>query len=217
MSLLKQNNFSWGPYPSNSINQSPSHLAYEYNTGPGLILTLIITGGTITLASSDPFAHPIIDVNMLSEPVDLAIMREALRSARKLLSAPVFEGSVSGSLSPPSNLTTNEELNSFIHSTVVPYLHSVGSAGMSPRGANWGVVDPDHRVKGTNGRLRIIDLSVLVSTFVYGYSIGSIYVAQAEYSKWTCPSARLCPCGAGECNNQKSMEVSLLGPVTGVG
>jgi len=47
---------------------------------------------------------------------------------------------------------------------------------MSPRGANWGVVDPDHRVKGTNG-LRVIDVSVLVSTFVYGYSIGFIYVA----------------------------------------
>jgi len=177
---------------------------------------LIITGGAITLASSDPFAHPIIDVNMLSEPADLAIMREALRSARKLLSAPVFEGSIFGSLSPPSNLTTDEELNSFIHSTVVPYLHSVGSAGMSPRGANWGVVDPDHRVKGTNG-LRVIDLSVLVGIFVYGYSISFIHVAQAEYSKWTYPSAGLCPCGAGECNNQKNMEVSMLGLVTGVG
>jgi len=122
---------------------------------------LINTGGSITLASSDPFAHPIIDVNMLSEPVDLAIMREAFRSARKLLSAPVFKGSVFESLYPPGNLTTDDELDSFIHSTVGPYFHSVGSAGMSPRGANWGVVDPDHRVKGTNG-LRVIDVSVLV-------------------------------------------------------
>jgi len=141
-----------------------------------LNLTLIITGGSITLASSDPFAHPIIDVNMLSEPVDLAIMREAFRSARNLLSAPVFEGSVFESLYPPSNLTTDDELDSFIHSTVGPYFHSVGSAGMSPRGANWGVVDPDHRVKGTNG-LRVIDVSVLVGAFVYGYAIGFIYVA----------------------------------------
>jgi len=35
---------------------------------------------------------------------------------------------------------------------------------MSPVGANWGVVDPDLKVKGVSG-LRIVDLSVLVSTF----------------------------------------------------
>ena len=170
---------------------------------------MISTGGSITLASSDPFAHPIIDVNMLSEPVDLAIMREALRSARKLFSAPVFEGSVFESLYPPSNLTTDDELDSFTHSALGPYLHSVGSAGMSPRGANWGVVDPDHRVKGTNG-LRVIDVSVLVSTFVYGSSIVFIYVSQAESSKRTYPSTWICPCGTGECNNQKSMAISMV-------
>jgi len=170
---------------------------------------LIFTGGSITLASSDPFAHPIIDVNLLSEPVDIAIMREALRSARNLLSAPVFEGSVFESLYPPSNLTTDDELDSFTHSALGPYLHSVGSAGMSPRGANWGVVDPDHRVKGTNG-LRVVDVSVLVSKFVYGHSINFIYVAQAEYSKWTYPSAWVCACGAGECNNQKGMAISMV-------
>ena len=136
-------------------------------------------------------------------------MREALRSARRLLSAPVFEGSVFESLYPPSNLTTDDELNSFVRSALGPYLHGVGSAGMSPRGAKWGVVDPDHRVKGTNG-LRVIDVSVLVSTFVYGYSIGFIYVAQAEYSKRTYSSTRLCPCRAGECDNQKSMAIRYL-------
>jgi len=132
-----------------------------------------ITGGSITLASSDPFAHPIVDVNLLSEPIDLAIMREAHRQARKLFSAPAFKSHVFESLYPPSNLTTDEELNSFIHLTVGPYLHSVGSAGMSPRGANWGVVDPDYRVKGTDG-LRVIDVSVLVSTFVHDCSIGFV-------------------------------------------
>jgi len=152
---------------------------------------------------------------MLSELVDLAIMREALRRVRRLLSAPGFNDSVSESLYPASNLTTDEELDSFTRSALGPFLHPVGSAGMSPRGANWGVVDPDHRVKGING-LRVIDLSVLVSTFVYGHSVGLIYVAQAECSKRTYPSAWLCPRRAGECNDQKSMEVSMLELVRGV-
>ena len=36
--------------------------------------------------------------------------------------------------------------------------HAVGTAAMSPRGAQWGVLDPDLRVKGTNG-LRVVDAS----------------------------------------------------------
>ena len=42
--------------------------------------------------------------------------------------------------------------------------HPTGTSSMSPVGANWGVVDPDLRVKGVSG-LRVADLSVLVSTF----------------------------------------------------
>jgi hypothetical protein len=37
---------------------------------------------------------------------------------------------------------------------------------MSPKGANYGVVDPDMKVKGIRG-MRIVDASVIVSTFEY--------------------------------------------------
>jgi choline dehydrogenase len=40
--------------------------------------------------------------------------------------------------------------------------HPTGTAAMSPKGAHWGVVDPDLKVKGVEG-LRIVDGSVLVS------------------------------------------------------
>ncbi|KAJ3558042.1 hypothetical protein NP233_g11591 [Leucocoprinus birnbaumii] len=116
--------------------------------------------GSITLASSDPFAHPLINPKLLSNPVDIAIMREAHRSTRKLLSAPVFKDSVFESLYPASNVTSDDELDAFITSAAGSYLHGGGSAKMSPHNASWGVVDPDYRVKGTMG-LRIVDASIL--------------------------------------------------------
>ena len=38
--------------------------------------------------------------------------------------------------------------------------HGIGTAAMSERGAQWGVLDPDSRVKGTTG-LRVVDASAL--------------------------------------------------------
>lgn len=59
-------------------------------------------------------------------------------------------------------MTTDEDLDTFIRSDAGPYLHGGCSAAMSPHGANWGVVNPDFRVKGTKG-LRVVDASVFVS------------------------------------------------------
>ena len=38
--------------------------------------------------------------------------------------------------------------------------HAVGTAAISQRGDSWGVLDPDLRVKGTEG-LRVVDASAL--------------------------------------------------------
>lgn len=161
--------------PTSNISQIPP----PPDLGNVLTLQLQIVNlhaasrGSVTLASSDPFAHPIINLNLLSEPVDLAIMREAHRTVRKLLSAPVFKDSIFDSLYPASNVTTDDELDAFIKSAAGPYLHGGCSASMSPRGADWGVVDPDYRVKGTRG-LRVVDASV-IPTIPSGHTQAPVY------------------------------------------
>jgi choline dehydrogenase len=99
---------------------------------------------------------------MLSEDVDIAIVREGIRSARRLFSAPAFKESVNGTVFPAANVTSDEDLDTFIRSSARGYLHGVGSMSMSPRGEKWGAVDPDFRVKGVKG-LRVVDASVIVS------------------------------------------------------
>jgi len=42
---------------------------------------------------------------------------------------------------------------------------------MSPKGAKWGVVDPDLKVKGVEG-LRVIDASILVSALLCEIGVG---------------------------------------------
>lgn len=118
--------------------------------------------GTVTLKDSDPFSQPLIDLDMFGEDVDIAILREGIRSARKLFSSPAFKDSVNGTVAPPADTTTDEDLDAYIRSRAFSYLHGVGSASMSPRDASWGVVDPEFRVKGTKG-LRVVDASVIVS------------------------------------------------------
>jgi len=119
-----------------------------------------ISRGSISLNSSDPFSTPKIDAQLLGDPVDIAILREGIRSARKLFSASAWNNTISDTVAPPANATTDSQLDAFLRESVVPFLHGVGSTGMSPKGAKWGVVDTDFSVKGTKG-LRIVDASVM--------------------------------------------------------
>ncbi|KAJ7653272.1 aryl-alcohol oxidase [Mycena polygramma] len=117
--------------------------------------------GTITLNSSDPFDTPLIDPALLVDDYDFFAIRVAVQKAVKFLSADAWQGFV---IRPLDNLaqalTSEAALDAYIRQTVVAAAHPVGSAGMSPRNATWGVVDPDLQLKGATG-IRIIDASVM--------------------------------------------------------
>ncbi|KAF7362801.1 Choline dehydrogenase, mitochondrial [Mycena venus] len=115
--------------------------------------------GSVTLDSNDPIADPLINPNLVGTEVDLVIMREAVKSAIRFTTAPAWKDYV---ISPFGlNDTTDAGIDVFIRENAQTIYHPVGTASMSPRGASWGVVDPDLTVKGLSG-LRIADLSIVV-------------------------------------------------------
>ncbi|KAJ7451784.1 aryl-alcohol-oxidase from pleurotus Eryingii [Mycena galericulata] len=115
--------------------------------------------GSVTINSNEPLGVPVINPNLLGSEVDFFIMREAVKSALRFASAPAFAGYV---ISPfeVNSTSTDAQLDDFIRENAATVFHPAGSASMSPKGANWGVVDPDLVVKGISG-LRIVDLSVV--------------------------------------------------------
>ncbi|KAJ7806299.1 aryl-alcohol-oxidase from pleurotus Eryingii [Mycena olivaceomarginata] len=131
--------------------------------------------GSVTLNSSDLFADPVIDPNLLGDDLDFFIMREALKSAFRFAAAPAWKDYI---ISPfgINSTATDAELDEFIRENAGSIFHPVGTSKMSPKGATWGVVDPDLRVKGLSG-LRVVDVSIAplipaTHTQVSAYIIG---------------------------------------------
>lgn len=124
--------------------------------------------GSVTLSSPhDPFSKPIIDPALLATPYDKAIMRQGIRNCVQFASAKAFSGYVLGPIPALANATTSDAaLDDYATASAVTIFHPSGTAKMSAKSAEWGVVNPDLLVKKVTG-LRIVDASVFVrdSTF----------------------------------------------------
>ncbi|CAK5264114.1 unnamed protein product [Mycena citricolor] len=127
----------------------------------GIIIGLVspTARGSVTISSSNPLDAPLINPNLVGTSQDQFVLREAMRASARFAAAPAFDDYVleNGSFSPNA---TDSALNSYIAANAQTVFHPVGTASMSPYGAQWGVVNPDLTVKKTTG-LRIVDLSVL--------------------------------------------------------
>ncbi|KAL0576339.1 hypothetical protein V5O48_005637 [Marasmius crinis-equi] len=119
-------------------------------------LTSSLVGGSIQLASSDPFVPPTIDPNFLNNDFDMFVMKYAIQAARRFAAANAWKGYI---LSPYTNATTDEEIDFYIRNNTRTIAHPLGTAAMTAKNAKYGVVNPDLRVKGISG-LRVVDASV---------------------------------------------------------
>ncbi|KAJ7441276.1 aryl-alcohol-oxidase from pleurotus Eryingii [Mycena galericulata] len=158
---LPDNSSIFERFPDPAAGPNTAH--YELGFVNGLVgpppPTGNFLGGSVTLNSSDPLSDPLIDLNFFDSEVDFFIMREAIRSLLRFASQPQWADYVISPISVNST-STDAELDDYVRDNASPFYHAAGTASMSPMDADWGVVDPDLRVKGLTG-LRIVDLSVM--------------------------------------------------------
>lgn len=114
--------------------------------------------GSVTLASADPLAPPLVDPNFLAEPDDMARMVRGFKLMRGLLQQPALAGYRGQELPVSATAQTDEEIAQFIRNYGDTIYHPVGSCRMGPGPLD--VVDAQLRVHGIQG-LRVVDASVM--------------------------------------------------------
>ncbi|OCC25636.1 choline dehydrogenase [Croceicoccus estronivorus] len=114
--------------------------------------------GSVTLASADPDAAPVIDQNYLGTENDRRVARAAVRAAREIFSQPAFDPYRGEELAPGASVQSDEEIDAYIRAKAEADYHSVGTARMG--NDPMAVVDAQLRVHGM-GALRVVDASIM--------------------------------------------------------
>lgn len=114
--------------------------------------------GSVSLASTDPFAPPIIDQNFNGTERDRRVMRAGVRIARHIFAQSAFDTCRGDELAPGADISSDEEIDAFIRENAEADYHSVGTARMGTD--RMAVVDPELRVHGIEA-LRVVDASVM--------------------------------------------------------
>lgn len=114
--------------------------------------------GSVLAASRDPSQHPRISANYLSEPEDLAVLREGVRMTLDVLAQKAFDDVRGTALTLRHGAVTDTEIDEFIRDKAETVYHPVGTCRMGADAD--AVVDTHLRVNGVEG-LRVVDASVM--------------------------------------------------------
>ncbi|AYB34874.1 GMC family oxidoreductase [Chryseolinea soli] len=146
------------------IHITATHLfpADQSPTKAGFVFAVALTNpksrGTIKLASKDPNAVPVIDLNFLSEEEDRKRLLEGVQLARKISKSEKLKKLIVKELNP-WEAQNEEQVAASVKSTVDSYAHPFSSAPMGAAGSKNAVVDFQGKVYKVKG-LRVVDASI---------------------------------------------------------
>ncbi|KAF5661417.1 alcohol oxidase [Fusarium heterosporum] len=115
--------------------------------------------GSVKAKSSNIFDSPEANPELLKNPLDVALLVEGVRFARKLSGAPSIKALGPFEVAPGATVTSDSDIEQFIRSSASTLYHPAGSCKIGNR-SDGGVVDEKLRVYGLEG-LRIVDASVM--------------------------------------------------------
>ncbi|XP_032795330.2 glucose dehydrogenase [FAD, quinone] isoform X1 [Daphnia magna] len=148
----------WNEYFAPIVNTDTLQLA------PWLLRPL--SKGTVRLASSDPYAAPLMDPKYYSDPKDLETMLEALKFSLALSKTTAFQKlgiKVYDKIFPGCESFipwTDDYWRCLIRYTTSTAYHPSGTCKMGPSTDGAAVVDPQLKVYGIKG-LRVADCSIM--------------------------------------------------------
>ncbi len=114
--------------------------------------------GSVTLASRDPMALPLVDPNFLADPDDMARMVRGFKRTREILMQPALAKFGAKELAASASARSDAEIEQFIRQYADTIYHPVGTCRMGPGPMD--VVDAELRVHGLAG-LRVVDASIM--------------------------------------------------------
>ncbi|KAF8994728.1 pyranose dehydrogenase [Cyathus striatus] len=158
------NLMAWSRVPTTASNFTlfADPASGPYSPHYQFILVIRITGGSVSLKSSDPFDMPLIDPALLMSETDVFIAKDAISSVKMFFSGPAWHNIVLDKqpLELSSTVTEEDTVDQIIRNISGTRFHAVGTAAMSPRGTPYGMVEPDLLLKGAEA-LRIVDASIM--------------------------------------------------------
>jgi choline dehydrogenase len=134
---------------------APEGHGFQAHTGP----MRSASRGSVSLASSDPAADPLIRFNYMSEESDWEDFRTCIRLTREIFAQEAFKPFVKNEIQPGSDAQTDADLNAVIAEHAESAYHPCGTCRMGRADDKNAVVDPEARVIGVDG-LRVADSSI---------------------------------------------------------
>jgi choline dehydrogenase len=116
--------------------------------------------GWVRLRSADPLAMPRFRFNMLTDPVDVDAMVQALKLCRELYAQSPLRDIVTRELLPGPDVRTDAEIVAHLRQNIEHRHHPLGTCRMGVAGDPGAVVDAQLRVHGIEN-LRVADASVM--------------------------------------------------------
>ena len=135
--------------------------------------------GTVKLASSDPFADPLIDPNFLSDEADIKVMLKGVRLSNEIMQQSPLKQFTTASIDNEYHLSDDELLEK-IRAKADTIYHPVGTCKMGDD--DMAVVDTKLNVHGISG-LRVVDASIFPNLIGGNTNAPTIMVAERA-SDW---------------------------------